>query len=90
MQLLCYYISQRQYIQTLRLDFMDSADIATYMPSFTAPACLVTGSYSGKVLDSSIKLLNRFTYPLKTQILGVFEQVLTINMAVVATSITQA
>ena len=42
---------------------IDTADTATRMPSFTAPAYLVTESYGGKVVDSfSIKLLKRFTY----------------------------
>ena len=70
---------------------IDTTDTATRIPSFTAPAYLVTESYGGKVLDSfSIKLLNRFTYLPETQAPGLFEQVLAINMAVFTTSSTQA
>ena len=56
---------------------IDTADTATRIPSFTAPAYLVTESYGRKVLDSfSIKLLNRFTYLPETQAPGLFEQAL--------------
>ena len=64
-------------------------DTATRIPSFTAPAYLVTESYGGKVLDSfSIKLLNRFTYLPETQALGLFGQALAINVAVFTVSST--
>ena len=68
---------------------IDTADTATRIPSFTAPAYLVTESYGGKVLDS-IKLLNRFTYLPETQAPGLFEQALAINVAVFTVSSTQA
>jgi len=62
---------------------IDTADTATRIPSFTAPAYLVTESYGSKVLDSfSIKLLNRFTYLPETRAPGLFEQALAINAAV--------
>ena len=62
---------------------IDTADTATGIPSFTAPAYLVTESYGGKVLDSfSIKPLNRFTYLPETQAPGLFEQALATNVAV--------
>ena len=70
---------------------IDIADTAIRIPSFTAPAYLVTESYGGKVLDSfSIKLLNRFTYLPETQAPGLFEQALAINVAVFTVSSTQA
>ena len=70
---------------------IDTADTATRIPSFTAPAYLVTESYGGKVLDYfSIKLLNRFTYLPETQAPGLFEQALAINVAVFTVSSTQA
>ena len=70
---------------------IDTADTATRIPSFTAPAYLVTESYGGKVLDSfCIKLLNRFTYLPETQAPGLFEQALAINVAVFTISSTQA
>ena len=70
---------------------IDTADTATRIPSFIAPAYLVTESYGGKVLDSfSIKLLNRFTYLPETQAPGLFEQALAINVAVFTVSSTQA
>ena len=70
---------------------IDTADTATRIPSFTAPAYLVTESYGGKVLDSfSIKLLNRFTYLPETQAPGLFEHALAINVAVFTVSSTQA
>ena len=70
---------------------IDTADTATRIPSFTAPAYLVTESYGGKVLDSfSIKLLNRFTYLPETQAPGLFEQALATNVAVFTVSSTQA
>ena len=69
---------------------IDTADTATRIPSFTAPAYLVTESYGGKILDSfSIKLLNRFTYLPETQAPGLFEQALAINVAVFTVSSTQ-
>ena len=70
---------------------IDTADIATRIPSFTAPAHLVTKSYGSKVLDSfSIKLLNQFTYLPETQAPGRFEQALAINVTVFTVSSTQA
>ena len=70
---------------------IDIADTAIRIPSFTAPAYLVTESYGGKVLDSfSIKLLNRFTYLPETQAPELFEQALAINVAVFNVSSTQA
>ena len=70
---------------------IDTADTATRIPSFTAPAYLVTESYGGKVLDSfSIKLLNRFTYLPETEAPGLFEQALAIKVAVFTISSTQA
>ena len=69
---------------------IDTADTATRISSFTAPAYLVTESYGGKVLDSfSIKLLNQFTYLPETQAPGLFEQALAINVAVFTVSSTQ-
>ena len=66
---------------------IDIADTAIRIPSFTAPAYLVTESYGGKVLDSfSIKLLNRFTYLPETQAPELFEQALAINVAVFTVS----
>ena len=62
---------------------IDTADTATGIPSFTAPAYLVTESYGGKVLDSfSIKLLNRFIYLPESQTPGLFEQALAISVAI--------
>ena len=70
---------------------IDIADTAIRIPSFTAPAYLVTKSYGSKVLDSfSIKLLNRFIYLPETQAPGLFEQALAINVAVFTTSSMQA
>ena len=70
---------------------IDYADTATCIPTFTAPAYLVTGSYGGKILDYfSIKLLNQFTYHPETWAAGLFEQALAINVAVFAVSSTQA
>ena len=67
---------------------IDTADTATRISSFTAPAYLVTESYGGKLLDSfSIKLL---TYLPETQAPGLFEQALAITMAVFTVSSTQA
>ena len=67
---------------------IDTADTATRIPSFTAPAYLVTESYGGKVLDSfSTKLL---TYLPETQAPGLFEQALAISVAVFTVSSTQA
>ena len=74
-----------------RLTLIDSADTATHLPSFTAPAYLVTRSYSGIILDSfSIKHLNQFTYLPETWAPGLFEQALAINVAVFLASSTQA
>jgi len=62
---------------------IDTADIATRIPSFIAPAYLVTESYSDKVLESfSRKVLNQFIYLPETQAPGLFEQALAINVAV--------
>ena len=70
---------------------IDTADTATRIPSFTAPAYLVTESYGGKVLGSfCIKRLNRFTYLPETQAPGLFKQALAINVAVFTVSSTQA
>ena len=69
---------------------IDTADTTTRIPSFTAPAYLVTESYGGKVLDSfSIKLLNRFTYLPETRAPGLIEQALAINVAVFTVSSMQ-
>ena len=89
----CYaFISRKvQYLQMWRLDHIESADTATHIPSFTAPAYLVTRSYGGEILDLfSIKLLNQFTYLPETRAPGLFKQALAINVAVFAVSSTQA
>ena len=66
-------------------------DTATRIPSFTAPAYLVTESYGGKVLDSfSIKRLNPFTYFPETQVPGLFKQALAIIVAIFTVCSTQA
>ena len=77
----CYAIISRK-VRYLRVwTPIDIADTAIRIPSFTAPAYLVTESYGGKVLDSfSIKLLNRFTYLPETQAPELFEQALAINV----------
>ena len=65
------------------------ADTATRILSFTAPAYLVTGSYSSIILDYfSIKCLNQFTYLPETWKPGLFKQALAVN--VFAASSTQA
>ena len=87
------YLTKYSTYQCCIWALIDTADTATRIPSFTAPAYLVTESYGGKVLDSfSIKLLNRFTYLPETQAPGLFEQALAINMAIftVSTCSTQA
>ena len=67
------------------------ADTTTRILSFTASAYLVTWSYGGKILDLfSIKLLNQFTYLPETRALGLFKQVLAINVAVFTVSSMQA
>ena len=59
---------------------IDIADTAIRIPSFTAPAYLVTESYGGKVLDSfSIKILNRVTYLPETQAPELFEQAINVG-----------
>ena len=69
---------------------IDYADTATCIPSFTAPAYLITGSYSGKILGYfSIKLLNQFSYLPETWAPGLFEQALAINVAVFTASSMQ-
>ena len=53
----CYAIISRKYgtYQCRVWALIDTADTATRIPSFTAPAYLVTESYGGKVLDSLYK-----------------------------------
>ena len=85
------YLAKYSTYQCRVWALIDTADTATHIPSFTAPAYLVTESYGGKILDSfSIKLLNRFTYLPETQAPGLFEQALAINVAVFTVSSTQA
>ena len=85
------YLAKYSTYQCRVWALIDTADTATRIPSFTAPAYLVTESYGGKILDSfSIKLLNRFTYLPETQAPGLFEQALAINVAVFTVSSTQA
>ena len=85
------YLTKYGTYQCCVWTLIDIADTAIRIPSFTAPAYLVTESYGGKVLDSfSIKLLNRFTYLPETQAPGLFEQALAINVAVFTISSTQA
>ena len=70
---------------------IDTADTATRIQRFIAPAYLVTENYGNKVLDSfSIKHLNQFAYLAETQAPGLFEQALAINVAVFTISSTQA
>ena len=84
------YLAKYSNYQCRVWALIDNADTATRIPSFTAPAYLVTESYGGKILDSfSIKLLNRFTYLPETQAPGLFEQALAINVAVFTVSSTQ-
>ena len=92
MWLLCYYISQSTVPTNVAFGpLMVTEDTVTCIPSFTAPAYLVTESYGRKVLDSfSIKLLNRFTYLPETQAPGLFKQALAINVAVFTVSSMQA
>ena len=67
------YLAKYSTYQCRVWALIDTADTATRIPSFTAPAYLVTESYGGKILDSfSIKLLNRFTYLPETQAPGLF------------------
>ena len=69
------YLAKYGTYQCRAWDLIDTADTATRIPSFTAPAYLVTESYSGKILDSfSIKLL----LP-ETQAPGLFKQALAIK-----------
>ena len=85
------YLAKYAMYQCRVWALIDTADTATCIPSFTAPAYLVTKSYGGKVLDSfSIKLLNRFIYLPETQAPGLFKQALAINVAVFTVSSTQA
>ena len=85
------YLAKYSTYQCRVWALIDTADTATRIPSFTAPAYLVTESYGGKILDSfSIKPLNRFTYLPETQAPGLFEQALAINVAVFTISSTQA
>ena len=85
------YLTKYSTYQCRIWALIDNADTATCIPSFTAPAYLVTESYGGKVLDSfSIKLLNRFTYLPETQAPGLFKQALAINVAIFTVSSTQA
>ena len=83
-----FYLAKYSTYQCRVWALIDTADTATRIPSFTAPAYLVTESYGGKILDSlSIKLL---TYLPETQAPGLFEQALAINVAVFTVSSTQA
>ena len=81
------YIAKNGTYQCRVWTLIDTADTATCLPSFTAPAYLVTESYGGKILDSfSIKLLNRFTYLPETQAPGLFEQALSINVFTISST----
>ena len=85
------YLAKYSTYQCCVWALIDTADTTTRIPSFTAPAYLVTESYGGKVLDSfSIKVFNRFTYLPETQAPGLFEQALAINVAVFTVSSMQA
>ena len=58
---------------------IDYVDTATHIPSFSTPSYPIIGSSGGQILDSfSIKHFNQFTY--ETWGLGLFEQVLAINV----------
>ena len=78
------YLAKYSTYQCRVWALIDTADTATRIPSFTAPAYLVTESYGGKIF--SIKRLNR---P-ETKAPGLFEQALAINVAVFTVYSTQA